>query len=62
MSHTTKTLGALGVALLALAIYLSVFVFKFYVLFYGALGLTFVALAVIVMLTAGRDPFAQPRK
>lgn len=62
MSNTIKTLGALGIALIALAVYLSIFVFKFYVLFYAALVLAFVGLGVMVLLTIGRDTSHQSRK
>lgn len=55
MSVAMKTLGALGVALLGLVVYLSVYVLQFYHLFYFGLGMTFVMLGIIVVLTAGRQ-------
>lgn len=61
MSTTLKTFGAIGIALVALGIYLATFVFGLYFIFYGALGLTFVMLAVMVVLTAGSDLFGRPK-
>ncbi len=61
MSVVAKTLGLAVVAVIALAVYLSVFILPRFdifitqhIMFYFALGMTFVMLAVIVYLTMGR--------
>ena len=61
MSAVAKTLGLAVVAVIALAVYLSAFILPKmdihitqYILFYFALGMTFVMLGVLVFLTLGR--------
>lgn len=61
MSATVKTLAALGITLVALVLYVAIFVFGLYFVFYAALGLTFVILAVLVVLTAGPDLIRRSR-
>ena len=55
MSVTTKTLGTVGIALLFILLYLSPFLLGFYELFYVALVMSFVMLAIIARLGSGRD-------
>lgn len=62
MSATAKTLGSLGIALVGLVVYLSIFLgyalFKinfFGLAIYLGLGLTALLFIVIVMLTSAKD-------
>ena len=55
MSVTGKTFGMLGIALVAIVVYLSTFLFGFHGLFYLALVLAPTILVLLVILTAGRN-------
>ncbi|MBI5120394.1 MAG: hypothetical protein HZA67_05275 [Rhodospirillales bacterium] len=50
MNATTKTLGTLVIALVVLALYFSIFVFKFYPPLYLALALSGLGLVIVTVL------------